>query len=57
LIRIASALGRYQLTPEAKRALDEHYRGQVAASAEVREAWNRAYQAHYAWCVQARAQR
>ena len=45
-------LQRYRLTPESKRAVDEHYRSRVAADPAVREAWTRAYHAYHAWLSQ-----
>jgi hypothetical protein len=54
--RALATLARYGLTPEAKRALDEHYRAEVAKSPAVREAWERAYRTYYDWVVKAAAQ-
>jgi hypothetical protein len=53
--RALSTIARYGLTPEAKRAVDEHYRAVVAANPGMREAWNRAYRTYYEWLVQAKA--
>jgi hypothetical protein len=47
--RALATLAEYGLTPEAKRAADDHYRAKVAASPEVREAWNRTYREYYEW--------
>ena len=41
--RAMAVLARYELTPEAKRAMDEHYRAVVAADPGAREAWHQAY--------------
>jgi hypothetical protein len=47
----AAILARYGLTPDAKVALDAHYRGQVAADPALRERWQRAYQSYQAWMM------
>jgi hypothetical protein len=52
--RALETIARYGLTPEAKRAVDEHYRVMVAANDKVREAWNQAYQAYGAWLAKTR---
>lgn len=52
--RALEVLGRYRLTPEGKRAVDGHYRERLAASPEAKAAWDRAYQAYYAWLVASR---
>lgn len=44
-------LARYGLSPGQKKALDDHYRARVAASAKDREAWNRAFEAYRAWML------
>ncbi|MFO0757236.1 MAG: hypothetical protein U0359_12145 [Byssovorax sp.] len=55
--RTGEILGRYRLTPEAKAAVDQHYREKVTASAELRAAWNRAYQTYGEWLVSTRSTR
>jgi hypothetical protein len=42
-------LGRYHLTPEARAELDAYYRQKMAASAETRAAWDRAYHSYFTW--------
>jgi len=44
-------IARYQLTLETKLLVDNHYRAKVAASAEVRASWDRAYRTYYEWLV------
>ena len=47
--KTAETLARYRLTPEARAELDAHYREKIAASAETRAAWERAYHSYHAW--------
>jgi hypothetical protein len=47
--KTAETLARYRLTPEARAELDAHYREKIAASAEARAAWERAYHSYHAW--------
>ncbi len=47
--RAAQILARYRLTPETKAAIDAHYRAQIAQAPELRAAWQRGYDAYYAW--------
>jgi len=48
-----ATIGRYGLTPQAKRAADDHYRAAMAADGEVKVAWERAYRTHGEWLVKA----
>ena len=47
--RTAETLARYRLTIESRAELDAHYREKIAGSAEIRAAWDRAYQSYTAW--------
>jgi hypothetical protein len=47
--RVAETLARYRITPQEKVLIDRHYRDRVAASAEVRAAWERSYQSYQVW--------
>ncbi len=48
-----ATLGRYGVTPEAKRATDEHYHAAMAGDGEVKAAWERAYRTYGEWLVNA----
>jgi hypothetical protein len=47
--REIEALARYRITPREKVLTDEYYRDRIAASPEVRAAWERSYQSYQAW--------
>lgn len=47
--RVAETLARYRITPQEKVLIDRYYRDRVAASAEVRAAWERSYQSYQVW--------
>lgn len=47
--REIEALARYRITPREKVLTDEYYRDRIAASPEVRAAWERSFQSYQAW--------
>lgn len=47
--REIEALARYRITPREKVLTDEYYRDRIAASPEVRVAWERSFQSYQAW--------
>jgi len=55
--RAMDALARYELTPDAKRAADQHYAARFAQEPGVREAWDRAYQTYRTWWLANRISR
>lgn len=47
--RASEVLGRYGLTAERKRVVDAYWREKMTGDAGVKEAWDKAYQAYWAW--------
>ncbi len=54
--REIETLARYRITPREKVLNDEWYRERIAASPEVRAAWERSFQSYKAW-LQSRQER
>ncbi len=50
-------LARYQVTPAAKQAADEHYAERFAREPSARAAWDRAYQTYRVWWLANRVSR
>jgi hypothetical protein len=47
--RALETLARYGITPDQKRAADQHYAERFAREPGTREAWDRAYQTYRTW--------
>jgi hypothetical protein len=45
----AETLARYRITPQEKVLVDQYYRDGMAASPEIRAAWERSYQSYQVW--------